>query len=603
MPRNRLPLIAAAVAGLLLILALRTVTGGDGDGNGGRTGTDARPASRTGCVAVTVTSSTEKSGILTEIAADYARTNPSVDGRCVSVKVVGKASGGAEEALARGWDEATDGPRPDVWTPAASTWLELLREDLARRDKPALLGAENPSIANTPLVLAMPKPMAEALGWPKKPIGWADILELSKSTGGWASKGHPEWGRFKLGKTNPFLSTSGLAATVGIFVAATGRSSDLTAADLKKASIRAFAASVEQSVVHYGDTTLTFLANLQRADDAGQGLSYVSAVAVEEKSVIDYDAGNPSGEPKTVGKHPAPKVPLVAIYPKEGTLNSDSPYAVLDAAWVDAAKRTAATGFLAYLRSAPAQKRFTDVGFRTTDGEPGAALQGSGAVLPDQPKVVLDPPAPAVLVGVRQTWSELRKRARVLLVIDVSGSMGESTGSGATKLDLAKQAAIGALKDFAPDDDVGVWAFTSDVGDDGVHVEVAPIAPIGKNLNRVRRSIESLTPLNGTPLYAVTRAAFATMRSALDQERINAIVLLTDGKNEYPPDNDLDGLVSSIQSTEETAAAVRVFSIAYGENADLPTLRRISEATRGATYDATNPASIQRIFTTVISNF
>ena len=49
-----------------------------------------------------------------------------------------------------------------------------------------------------------------------------------------------------------------------------------------------------------------------------------SAVAVEEKSVIDYNAGNPDGvlEP---GEQPRkPKVPLVAIYPKEGTLYSDS---------------------------------------------------------------------------------------------------------------------------------------------------------------------------------------------------------------------------------------------------------------------------------------
>ena len=38
---------------------------------------------------------------------------------------------------------------------------------------------------------------------------------------------------------------------------------------------------VEKSIVHYGDTTLTFLTNLQAADDAGRGLTYVSAVAVE----------------------------------------------------------------------------------------------------------------------------------------------------------------------------------------------------------------------------------------------------------------------------------------------------------------------------------
>jgi Ca-activated chloride channel family protein len=46
-----------------------------------------------------------------------------------------------------------------------------------------------------------------------------------------------------------------------------------------------------------------------------------------------------------------------------------------------------------------------------------------------------------------------------------------------------------------------------------------------------------------------------------------------------------------------------VFSIAYGEDADLGTLKSISEATRAAAYDATNPTTIDSVFTNVLSNF
>lgn len=603
MSRNRLPLVIAGVAGLILILVLRGIFTG---GNGGGSGAAAPSGPREGCIAVNLTASSEKAGLLGTIAQEYADSGHKVDGQCVDILVATKASGGAEAALARGWDEQIDGPRPDVWSPAASTWLGLLQEDLARADKPSLLAEENPSIARTPLVLAMPEPMARALGWPDAEIGWADILELAQAPNGWAVKGHPEWGKFKLGKTNPMLSTSGLAATVGIFVAATGRSSDLTSADLADKEIRRFATAVEGSVVHYGDTTLTFLANLQRSDDAGQGLSYVSAVAVEEKSVIDYNSGNPTGNPATAGQHDPPRIPLVAIYPTEGTLASDNPYAVLAASWVTADKRAAAADFLAYLLTAPAQERFTDAGFRTAAGEPGRALRSTNTVLLDQPKVELNPPAPAVLAEVRQIWTEVRKRARVMLLIDVSGSMGEPVGSagGQSKLDLAKTAAADALADFAPDDQVGVWAFTSGLpGPSGVYLEIAPLAPLGPNLGRIRQAIGELVPLEGTPLYAATRLALATMSTSADPDRINAIVLLTDGRNEYPPDTDLDGLIRSLQVSENAAGAVRVFSIAYGQNADLETLRRISEASRAAAYDATDPTSIERIFTAVISNF
>ena len=130
-----------------------------------------------------------------------------------------------------------------------------------------------------------------------------------------------------------------------MFVAATGTSSDLTLDTLKDPRVREFVAGVEKSVAHYGDTALTFLTNLQRADDAGAALGYVGAVAVEEKSVVDYNEGNPTGDLETKGRHGKPKVPLVAVYPKEGTLNSDNPFAVLHAPWSDAAKQAGAKDY------------------------------------------------------------------------------------------------------------------------------------------------------------------------------------------------------------------------------------------------------------------
>jgi Ca-activated chloride channel homolog len=102
----------------------------------------------------------------------------------------------------------------------------------------------------------------------------------------------PGVGRFKLGKTNPNLCTSGLHATVGAFFAATGVASDLTVAQVQDPATAEYVRRLESTVVHYGDTTLTFLDNLLTADAEGQGLTYVSAVTVEEKSVLDYNAGN-----------------------------------------------------------------------------------------------------------------------------------------------------------------------------------------------------------------------------------------------------------------------------------------------------------------------
>jgi Ca-activated chloride channel family protein len=598
---RRGPLIAAIVVGATIIAAVRLLANGGGGGAADhQEATAAGP--RAGCTTVTVVASSEKAGVLAELAGKYNEAGRPVSGGCGGARVVTKASGDAEQALARGWDESLDGPRPDVWSPAASTWVGLLRQDLAVADKSDILPARSESVVTTPLVIAMPEPMAKALGWPHAPIGWSDALSLVTNPRGWAAKGHPEWGRFTLGKTHPGISTSGLAATIGAFVAATGRSSDLTRRDLADAKVRKFVAGVESGVLHYGDTTLTFLANLQRADDAGQSLGYVSAVAVEEKSVLDYNAGNPSGNPKTLGQHAKPKVPLVAIYPREGTLMSDNPFVVLEASWADAQRKAVAADFLTYLRSSDSQRRLTEAGFRTFDGKPGASITDSKQLIADQPKVVLNAPAPAVLAGVRSTWEQVRKRARVLLLMDVSGSMGEAVPSaGASRLQLAQRAALNAAGQFSDTDEVGLWAFTTDLPS-GVYAELVPVQRLGPQRQDLREAIEGLTPLAGTPLYAATRRAVDQMRLGADPSKINAVVLLTDGRNEYPDDTDVDGLVRQLAGAS-VESGIRVFSIAYGDQADLTTLRRISEASRAAVYDATNAANIDKIFTAVIANF
>ncbi len=217
-------------------------------------------------------------------------------------------------------------------------------------------------------------------------------------------------------------------------------------------------------------------------------------------------------------------------------------------------------------------------------------------------------PDPAVLVEMLDRWETQRKPARVLLVIDVSGSMGDPAGTDdrATKLDLAKEAAITALDQFAPQDAVGLRIFSSDIGpeDHPTYVDLVPIEPIGESAEALRTRIRSLVPTNGTPLYTVAGASYDQMVEEYDDAAINAVVLLSDGRNE-DDNQDLEGLLSALQAGSEgrQSQPVRVFPIAYGADADLSTLQRIAEATNAAAYDASDAATIDKVFTSVISNF
>lgn len=609
-PRKRsnvVPIVAAVIAGVLLIVGIRwfTTRGDDStSGSGPTTTATGAPPPRDGCTRVTVAASSEKAALLQQMAQTYHSSGRTVDGKCFDVQVNSVASGTAEANLAQGWDEALDGPAPDAWTPAASTWVSLLASDLTAKDRPTILPAEAAkSIVSTPLVLAMPEPMARALGWPDAQIGWSDVLALAKDPQGWAAKGHPEWGRFTLGKTNPTVSTSGLAATIGTLVAATGTSSDLTEAALQRPEVQQYLKDVETAVIHYGDTTLTYLTNLQHADDSGAALGYVSAVAVEEKSVLDYNAGNPSGNPATLGDHAPPKVPLVAVYPKEGTLYSDSPFVILDAPWSTADKQAGAQDFMEFLLLPEQQKVFTEANFRTADHQPGEPITSSPYLIADGVTIALNPPGPSVLRDVRALWTQVRKPARVLVVMDVSGSMASESGYGSeSKLDLAKKAATSALGQLTDTDQMGLWAFTTDLPTpDTITADLVGVGPLAQTRQPIIDAISSLTPLNGTPLYAATREAAKAMNAQKDPNSINAVVVLTDGRNEYT-DNDLDGLLRELNSSAEEDG-VRVFTIAYGPDADLATLQEISEASRAAAYDARNPTSIDKVFSDVLSNF
>ena len=79
-------------------------------------------------------------------------------------------------------------------------------------------------------------------------------------------------------------------------------------------------------------------------------------------------------------------------------------------------------------------------------------------------------------------------------------------------------------------------------------------------------------------------------------------MVLTDGQNEYPKDSDLGRLLTDLDASHRENP-VRVFTIAYGDQADLDTLRKIASASRAAAYDARDPSTITNVLTNVISNF
>jgi len=113
------------------------------------------------------------------LATRYNTSSRLFDGRCARMEVFAESSGATMESLAGTWnpDEHATKPRPQVWIPASSAWLVLLAQ---RGPQVKLVGADKagrfPSVAKSPLVLAVPKSIADQVGGT---IGWSDLLRIA----------------------------------------------------------------------------------------------------------------------------------------------------------------------------------------------------------------------------------------------------------------------------------------------------------------------------------------------------------------------------------------------------------------------------------------
>src|SRR5262249_60111220 len=114
------------------------------------------------------------------------------------------------------------------------------------------------------------------------------------------------------GHTHPDYSNSGLQTIVAMAYAATGKQRGLTVADVQAPDTGKFIGNLESAVAHYGSSTGFFGDNM-----ISRGTSYLSAAVVYESVVVSSYAP---------GKHT--EFPLVAIYPKEGTFQSDHPLCI-----------------------------------------------------------------------------------------------------------------------------------------------------------------------------------------------------------------------------------------------------------------------------------
>ncbi|GAB3458415.1 substrate-binding domain-containing protein [Actinophytocola sediminis] len=545
------------------------------------------------CTPLEISVSTEKDELLEELARDY--NNREHDGPCAQVSVAGLTSGTAMTAIARGWpaEIVERRPVPQVWLPSTSMWADLLRQC----GQAKVLGEELSSVTTSVLAVAMPRGMAQAARDEYGELSWAEFRELAGPDGGWDAIGHGDLGPFTLGRDNPNFSSSGLAASVATYYGATGKQGGITEADLLDGDNTQFVRDIETSVLRYGEEATTFMQTLYQEDQAKKEPS-ISAVLVQEQLVHLYNRGVPTGELSEA--EPPPNEPLVAVQPEDGTVEFDHPFVVLASASDD--QRAAAADFHEFLVADAQQQRFVEQGFRAIDqpDRPTPLLADSVGVPSDSAQTFFEPPAPELIKAMRDAWAGTRRPARVLLVLDMSRSMNDPAdprnASGQTKLDLLRPAAKQGLALLGAKDEVGIWTFAGTVD------TRLPLSPVSEVRDQLDGIIDDLPVAPNTALHAAVSDTHDAMLATIDQLKINAIVVLSDGR-QIPPDPAGEApLLRKIDPTN-LETSVRVFTVPYGSDADKELLDDIAETSKAVSYDATNPDSIEEVMVSVFSNF
>ncbi|WP_133411894.1 substrate-binding domain-containing protein [Agromyces badenianii] len=494
---------------------------------------------------VVVVADTSIAPALTEIAEQFDEASE----LCLSTEIIAQDSADTAAVVASGGAEA------DVWVPESSVWLDRMNATAASLGQSLPEVEVGSSIASSPVVFAGAATKATELA--SEPVSWARVL------GGALPTILPD----------PEASAASLAGLLAL----RGHTS--------QDDPRQFAGAMIELGKSIPASTSAAFGTLSAAQQP-------AVVVTSEAQVAAYNLDDPAEG-------------LVAAYPVDGTVSLDYPFVHLSVADAESGEPAPATraefvdAFEAEVRASA--KTFAAEGFRSPDGTGKLDIAGLGAEAPAA-TAALDG---AAQLEILRAWSVLTLRSRMLAVIDVSGSMEEPAENGLRRIDIFQQAAVGAMQKFSGEVELGVWVFSTARNGELDYEDLSPIAPLGDaaHMQEIAGIIQSLpTRLGGaTGLNDTTLAAVQRVRETYDPEKVNSVLLFTDGRNEDENGIDLDTLLGELAKIDDPTRPVPVIMIGFGPDTDLAAMQRIAQATKGAAYSASKPEDLGTVLVDALS--
>lgn len=539
----------------------------------------------TGQLRLTVAAAPEIAPAVQAAATQWSRNGAAAEGVCVAVDVSASEPADVAAILAGQHGVSLSGVgqapgaavSPDVWLPDSSTWLLRLSSEAA-----GFAPTNNTSIARSPVVVAMPQPIASSVGWPEKKITWTDLLtQVTTGT------------KLKTGIVDPTRDSAGLSGLLALGAAA-GAAGGAKGQQATTSALRALATG--RSAVRQD-----MLAKFPRGTDSAAIAAGLSAAPLSEEDVIEYNAKQPP-------------IPLAALYVEPAAMSLDYPYAVMPG--IEPARSAAAEGLFKVLSESSFRDHLAKQNLRAADGTWGEGFSApQGAPSPaGTPSSSASAAAggkaaggldPAVLGRALATWTAITLPSRMLAVIDVSGSMLEKvpTANNATRAQVTLAAAQGGLDLFDESWAVGLWTFSTELVGARDYRELVPIGPLTSNRSQLKSALGGIRPkVNGsTGLYDTVLAAYKTVQDGWEPGRVNSVVMLTDGENEDPNGITQAKLLADLKAAADPERPIQMVIIGIGNGVNRGELDAITKVTGGGVFVTEDPAKIGDIFLQAIA--
>lgn len=198
------------------------------------------------------------------------------------------------------------------------------------------------------------------------------------------------------------------------------------------------------------------------------------------------------------------------------------------------------------------------------------------------------------------TWTITVQSARLTTVVDASSSMSEPVpGTGRSRMDVTKASLLQALATFTPEDEIGLWEFSTKLDGDKDYRVLVPTGRLGtgSQSDRLSAAFGDLAPIpNGaTGLYDTTLAAYQEATATYVKGKFNALVILTDGVNQDPGSISRTTLLTELRKLTSPERPVPLIMIAVGPDADREEADQIARATGGSGQSVTDPSQIHTV--------